>query len=69
MANPNPNPNPSPNPNRYGLGFYPGTGAPTEVGEAGARGKSVNVAFRHPGMGDAEYRLAFEKLVMPMRSP
>ena len=51
---------------RYGLGFYPGTGAPEEVGEGGARGKSVNMAFRQPGMGDAEYRLAFERLVMPL---
>ena len=34
---------------RYGLGFYPGTGAPEEVGEGGARGKSVNMAFRQPG--------------------
>ena len=34
---------------RYGLGFYPGTGAPEEVGTGGARGKSVNIAFRLPG--------------------
>ena len=56
---------------RYGFGFYPGTGAPDEVGgsyggASAARGKTVNVGFRLPGMGDAEYRHAFERVVMPI---
>ena len=56
---------------RYGFGFYPGTGAPDEVGGSyggvvAARGKTVNVGFRLPGMGDAEYRHAFERVVMPI---
>jgi histone deacetylase 6 len=51
---------------RFGEGFYPGTGAPTEVGEGAGVGYSANVAWRTAGLGDAEYAAAFEALVMPL---
>ena len=51
---------------RYGGGFYPGTGAPDEVGLAAGAGYTVNVAWSEAGMGDAEYLAAFERLVLPI---
>ena len=45
--------------------FYPGTGAIREVGRGGARGRTVNVAWP-PGMGDAEYLAAFDRVWMPI---
>lgn len=51
---------------RYGAGFYPGTGAPHEVGFGKGAGFSVNVAFRSAGYSDAEYASAFDQVVMPV---
>ncbi|KAK7024265.1 Histone deacetylase 7 [Halocaridina rubra] len=55
---------------RYDDGsFFPGTGAPTEVGEGDGYGFNVNIAFSgglSPPMGDAEYMAAFRTVVMPI---
>lgn len=55
---------------RYDDGsFFPGTGAPTEVGEGDGYGFNVNIAFSgglNPPMGDAEYMAAFRTVVMPI---
>ncbi|MPC22842.1 Histone deacetylase 4 [Portunus trituberculatus] len=55
---------------RYDDGsFFPGTGAPTEVGECDGYGFNVNIAFSgglKPPMGDAEYLAAFQSVVMPI---
>jgi acetoin utilization deacetylase AcuC-like enzyme len=51
---------------RYGDGFYPGTGHPTEVGLKAGAGTSVNMAFSETEMGDREYLAAFDRLVMPI---
>ena len=45
--------------------FYPGTGAADEVGGSHARGRTVNVPWP-PGMGDAEYLAAFDRVLMPI---
>jgi histone deacetylase 6 len=45
--------------------FYPGTGAADELGGPHARGRTVNVPFL-PGMGNAEYLLAFDRVLMPI---
>jgi acetoin utilization deacetylase AcuC-like enzyme len=45
--------------------FYPGTGAVREVGRGEARGRTVNVAWP-PGMGDAEYLAAFDRVLLPI---
>lgn len=49
-----------------GGGFYPGTGAPVEVGGGAARGTNLNVAWTRGGLGDADYAAAFELVVMPV---
>ena len=46
--------------------FFPGTGEASEVGNGRGTGFTVNVPWRHEGMGDAEYAAAFEALVMPI---
>ncbi|XP_069940162.1 histone deacetylase 9 isoform X4 [Cherax quadricarinatus] len=55
---------------RYDDGsFFPGTGAPTEVGEGDGYGFNVNIAYSGgltPPMGDAEYMAAFRTIVMPI---
>uniref|UniRef100_A0A8C6LDI3 Histone deacetylase n=1 Tax=Nothobranchius furzeri TaxID=105023 RepID=A0A8C6LDI3_NOTFU len=55
---------------RYDDGnFFPGSGAPDEVGSGAGEGFSVNIAFTgglEPPMGDAEYLAAFRTLVMPI---
>lgn len=44
--------------------FYPGSGAPTEIGEGEGRGFTVNVAL--PGsMGDADYGAVFHEVFLP----
>jgi acetoin utilization deacetylase AcuC-like enzyme len=48
---------------RYG--FYPGTGAATEVGSGRGEGFTVNVPLS-PGTGDAEYGILFEKILKPI---
>uniref|UniRef100_A0A673C4R7 histone deacetylase n=1 Tax=Sphaeramia orbicularis TaxID=375764 RepID=A0A673C4R7_9TELE len=55
---------------RYDDGnFFPGSGAPDEVGSGPGVGFTVNVAFTgglDPPMGDAEYLAAFRSVVMPI---
>ena len=47
-------------------GFFPQSGKPDEVGRGRAEGFNVNVAWSSAGMGDAEYLLAFSRLVTPI---
>ncbi|XP_040004564.1 histone deacetylase 4 isoform X2 [Xiphias gladius] len=55
---------------RYDDGnFFPGSGAPDEVGSGPGVGFNVNIAFTgglEPPMGDAEYLAAFRTVVMPI---
>ncbi|CAL8288742.1 unnamed protein product [Boreogadus saida] len=55
---------------RYDDGnFFPGSGAPEEVGSGPGVGYNVNVAWTggvDPPMGDVEYLTAFSTLVMPI---
>ncbi|KAJ8260106.1 hypothetical protein GJAV_G00177130 [Gymnothorax javanicus] len=55
---------------RYDDGnFFPGSGAPTDVGSGEGEGYNVNVAWTgglDPPMGDAEYLAAFRTVVMPI---
>jgi acetoin utilization deacetylase AcuC-like enzyme len=44
--------------------LYPGSGAPTEVGEGAGRGFTVNVALPG-GQGDADYGALFHELFLP----
>ena len=44
--------------------FYPGTGAPTEVGVGAGRGATVNVGLP-AGAGDAEYGAVFDEVFLP----
>jgi acetoin utilization deacetylase AcuC-like enzyme len=44
--------------------YYPGTGAPADIGGPGARGATVNVGLP-PGMGDAEYLQVFDSVFIP----
>uniref|UniRef100_A0A671SX46 Histone deacetylase n=1 Tax=Sinocyclocheilus anshuiensis TaxID=1608454 RepID=A0A671SX46_9TELE len=57
---------------RYDDGnFFPGSGAPEELGSGPGVGFNVNVAFTgglDPPMGDAEYLTAFRTVVMPIAS-
>ncbi|KAM5327455.1 histone deacetylase 4 isoform 9-T11 [Glossophaga mutica] len=57
---------------RYDDGnFFPGSGAPDEVGAGPGVGFNVNMAFTgglDPPMGDAEYLAAFRMVVMPIAS-
>jgi acetoin utilization deacetylase AcuC-like enzyme len=45
--------------------FYPGTGAVAEIGEGEGAGYTVNVPLAAGG-GDAVYRAAFERIVLPV---
>ncbi|XP_041117441.1 histone deacetylase 4-like isoform X1 [Polyodon spathula] len=55
---------------RYDDGnFFPGSGAPEEVGSGPGAGFNVNIAFTggvDPPMSDAEYLAAFRTVVMPI---
>jgi acetoin utilization deacetylase AcuC-like enzyme len=44
--------------------YYPGTGAPGEVGGAAARGATINVGLP-PGLGDEEYLHVFDAVFIP----
>ena len=44
--------------------YYPGTGAPGEVGEGLGLGATVNVGLP-AGCGDAEYLVAFDEILVP----
>jgi acetoin utilization deacetylase AcuC-like enzyme len=45
--------------------FYPGTGAAEEIGEKDGKGFTINVPLTAGG-GDAIYRGAFERVIMPV---
>ncbi|XP_029363502.1 histone deacetylase 5 [Echeneis naucrates] len=55
---------------RYDNGnFFPGSGAPEEVGSGAGVGFNVNIAWTggvEPPMGDVEYLTAFRSVVMPI---
>nr|XP_033786835.1 histone deacetylase 4-like [Geotrypetes seraphini] len=55
---------------RYDEGnFFPGSGAPDEVGSGLGEGFNVNIAWTgglNPPMGNAEYLAAFRTIVMPI---
>lgn len=53
---------------RYALGFYPGSGAHSEVGPRGnsAEGFTVNIPWPSQGMGPSEYMEAFKTVVLPI---
>ncbi|HRC56611.1 MAG TPA: histone deacetylase [Kofleriaceae bacterium] len=44
--------------------YYPGTGAPSEIGGVSARGSTINVGLP-PGLGDAEYLHVFDTVFVP----
>ena len=44
--------------------FYPGSGSELDRGEGEGLGKNLNIPMPR-GSGDSEYKLAFEKLVLP----
>ena len=44
--------------------YYPGTGAPSEIGGQAARGSTINVGLP-PGMGDPEYLHVFDTVFVP----
>ncbi len=46
--------------------FYPGTGAPSEVGTGPGTGFTVNVAWDGPGLCNADYMAAFAQLLVPI---
>ncbi|KAL3639341.1 Histone deacetylase 15 [Castilleja foliolosa] len=48
--------------------FYPGTGSALEVGSGGAEGYCVNVPWGRGGVGDSDYFLAFQQVVLPIAS-
>lgn len=45
--------------------FYPGTGAPQEIGHGAGEGFTVNVAL-NGGMGDADYGAVFHDVFLPI---
>ncbi len=51
---------------RFGRGFFPGTGAFDEIGEAAGRGRTLNVPWMQAGLGDADYAAAFDLIIMPV---
>ncbi|KAJ7322382.1 hypothetical protein JRQ81_018669 [Phrynocephalus forsythii] len=57
---------------RYDEGnFFPGSGAPNEVGTGPGEGYNINIAWTgglDPPMGDVEYLAAFRTVVMPVAS-
>jgi len=44
--------------------YYPGTGAPTEIGEGAGKGKTINVGLPG-GSGDTDYTAVFDHVFMP----
>lgn len=44
--------------------FYPGTGAANEVGSLDGEGFSVNIPWKHGGVGDEDYIFAFQHVVL-----
>eukprot|EP00668_Euglena_longa_P002124 GGOE01002463.1.p1 GENE.GGOE01002463.1~~GGOE01002463.1.p1 ORF type:complete len:444 (-),score=79.29 GGOE01002463.1:258-1556(-) len=50
----------------FGGRFYPGSGAPTEVGEGEGKGFTINLGWNSHKNGDADYIHAFERLLLPI---
>ncbi|MEM2142197.1 MAG: histone deacetylase [Candidatus Thorarchaeota archaeon] len=48
-----------------GRTLFPGTGYPDEIGEGKGRGYNVNLPL-HPGAGDRDYELLFERVIEPI---
>ena len=46
--------------------FYPGTGMAKEIGKRDGKGYTVNIPWPCRGLGDKEYVVAFEAIVMPL---
>lgn len=46
--------------------FWPGSGSPERVGEGKGEGYTINVAWNQGGMGDAEYRQVWKKILLPV---
>jgi histone deacetylase 6 len=46
--------------------FYPPSGFPDETGKGVGAGFSVNVGWSQKGMGDADYLLAFSRVLLPL---
>ncbi len=46
--------------------FYPESGAPDELGTGEGLGFNCNIAWSKDGMGDAEYMMAFSRIVLPL---
>eukprot|EP00302_Diacronema_sp_CCMP2436_P045603 CAMPEP_0180062856 /NCGR_PEP_ID=MMETSP0985-20121206/7329_1 /TAXON_ID=483367 /ORGANISM="non described non described, Strain CCMP 2436" /LENGTH=432 /DNA_ID=CAMNT_0021993035 /DNA_START=266 /DNA_END=1560 /DNA_ORIENTATION=+ len=46
--------------------FYPRTGEATEVGHGAGAGFTLNVPWRRTGMGNEQYKRAFEEVIMPV---
>uniref|UniRef100_A0A8D0BKA9 Histone deacetylase domain-containing protein n=1 Tax=Salvator merianae TaxID=96440 RepID=A0A8D0BKA9_SALMN len=57
---------------RYDEGnFFPGSGAPNEVGSGPGEGYNINIAWTgglDPPMGDVEYLAAYRTVIMPIAS-
>jgi histone deacetylase 6 len=53
---------------RYGLGFFPGTGAAADTGAPGtpAAGRTVNIPFTDTHLTGADYLAAFRFIVLPI---
>ena len=55
---------------RRGRGVFPFGGlkaaGPEERGEGTGAGRTVNLAWEQPGMGDAEYAYAWDRLLLPL---
>ena len=55
---------------RYENGnFFPGSGAPEEVGVGRGQGFNVNIGFStdlNPPMSDADYLMAFHSIALPI---
>ena len=47
-------------------GFFPQTGKPDELGKGRGEGFNINIAWSSAGMGDAEYMLAFSRIITPI---
>lgn len=51
---------------RNDMGFFPDTGHTHRTGKGDGEGYNVNVAWPKGGMGDADYMLAFHRVVLPI---
>lgn len=51
---------------RYGLGFFPSTGAAEDVGSGRGQGFSVNVPWTETGLTGQDYMAAFKWVILPI---